>query len=186
MPFLLQKSQTSSYCAFASGCPHAPIIALYSFTGVYISSSLIASVSLSAPFKASASSNSKSTRNCAKSLICTKCGKEFDAATKFCGECGGKVTEKKSVEEIAPVWICTQCGKEFDAATKFCGECGGKVTEKNCQKKIDWQTEIKKHKSYQPEKALELLSDWITKENKRKFQRKIDIDSRIYLFCETM
>ena len=98
--------------------------------------------------------------------ICTKCGKEFDAATKFCGECGGKVTEKKPVEEIVPVWICTKCGKEFDAATKFCGECGGKVNEKNCQEKIDWQTEIKKHRSYQPEKALELLRDWISKENK--------------------
>ena len=98
--------------------------------------------------------------------ICTKCGKEFDAATKFCGECGGKVTEKNPVEEIAPVWICTKCGKEFDAATKFCGECGGKVNEKNCQEKIDWQTEIKKHRSYQPEKALELLRDWISKENK--------------------
>ena len=63
--------------------------------------------------------------------ICTQCGKEFDSATKFCGECGGKVTEKKPVEEIVPVWICTKCGKEFDTATKFCGECGGKVAEKN-------------------------------------------------------
>ena len=63
--------------------------------------------------------------------ICTQCGKEFDSATKFCGECGGKVTEKNPVEEIAPVWICTKCGKEFDSATKFCGECGGKVAEKN-------------------------------------------------------
>ena len=98
--------------------------------------------------------------------ICTQCGKEFDSATKFCGECGGKVTEKNPVEEIVPVWICTKCGKEFDAATKFCGECGGKVNEKNCQEKIDWQTEIKKHRSYQPEKALELLRDWISKENK--------------------
>ena len=62
--------------------------------------------------------------------ICTQCGKEFDSATKFCGECGGKVTEKKPVEEIVSVWICTQCGKEFDSATKFCCECGGKVTEK--------------------------------------------------------
>ena len=43
--------------------------------------------------------------------ICTQCGKEFDSATKFCGECGGKVTEKNPVEEIVPVWICTKCGK---------------------------------------------------------------------------
>ena len=65
--------------------------------------------------------------------ICTGCGKEYPAGTKFCSECGGKVEEKKPVivrENTASKYVCTGCGKEYPAGTKFCSECGGKVEEK--------------------------------------------------------
>ena len=71
-------------------------------------------------------------------FVCTGCGKEYPAGTKFCAECGGKVEEKKPVAvkgEIAPKFACTGCGKEYPAGTKFCSECGGKIKEKSAAPK---------------------------------------------------
>ena len=65
-------------------------------------------------------------------FVCSGCGKEYPAGTKFCSECGGKIEEKKPVivqKEEAPKFVCTGCGKEYPAGTKFCSECGGKVEE---------------------------------------------------------
>ena len=65
-------------------------------------------------------------------FVCSGCGKEYPAGTKFCAECGGKIEEKKPVivqKEEAPKFVCSGCGKEYPAGTKFCAECGGKVEE---------------------------------------------------------
>ena len=60
-------------------------------------------------------------------FVCSGCGKEYPAGTKFCSECGGKVEEVKPAAPV--VFACTGCGKEYPAGTKFCSECGGKVEE---------------------------------------------------------
>jgi large subunit ribosomal protein L7/L12 len=60
-------------------------------------------------------------------FVCSGCGKEYPAGTKFCAECGGKVEEMKPAAPV--VFACTGCGKEYPAGTKFCAECGGKVEE---------------------------------------------------------
>ena len=61
-------------------------------------------------------------------FICSKCGKSYDANTKFCSECGGKIEEKIIVDSAAEtVYACVGCGKKYDANTKFCSECGGKI-----------------------------------------------------------
>jgi membrane protease subunit (stomatin/prohibitin family) len=49
-------------------------------------------------------------------LECPSCHKKSPAGTKFCGECGVKMTVEKA--------FCTSCGKELARGTKFCGECG--------------------------------------------------------------
>ena len=35
-------------------------------------------------------------------FACSQCGKAFDAATKFCSECGGKVADKNAAPAAAP------------------------------------------------------------------------------------
>ena len=72
-------------------------------------------------------------------FVCSGCGKEYPAGTKFCSECGGKIEEKKPVivqKEEAPKFVCTGCGKEYPAGTKFCSECGGIVAEKSAAQPV--------------------------------------------------
>ena len=52
-------------------------------------------------------------------VTCPNCGAENPANSKFCNECGAKIT--------AITYKCSKCGKEYDNAVKFCNECGGKV-----------------------------------------------------------
>ena len=52
-------------------------------------------------------------------VTCPNCGAENPANSKFCNECGAKIT--------AITYKCSKCGKEYDNAVKFCNECGGKI-----------------------------------------------------------
>jgi hypothetical protein len=51
-------------------------------------------------------------------LICSACGHENTAGTKFCNECGGT---------LAPKGKCSACGHENSEGMKFCGSCGNKL-----------------------------------------------------------
>ena len=53
-------------------------------------------------------------------VTCPNCGAENPANSKFCNECGAKIT--------AITYKCSKCGKEYDNAVKFCNECGEKIT----------------------------------------------------------
>lgn len=56
-------------------------------------------------------------------IICPKCGAQNDAAMKFCGSCGSKLSE---------TMICPHCGKEIPEGSKFCGECGAALGVTRC------------------------------------------------------
>ena len=49
--------------------------------------------------------------------ICPKCGSNNAADTKFCGECGTKLS----------TGVCPSCGAQLRPGAKFCGECGARV-----------------------------------------------------------
>ena len=49
--------------------------------------------------------------------VCTACGAQIPAGSKFCPECGAKQQSGS---------FCTSCGKEIPAGSKFCPECGAK------------------------------------------------------------
>ena len=53
-------------------------------------------------------------------MKCGKCGKDLNAGTKFCNNCGAKVVaaEKKK--------FCPECGTEYRGG-KFCNNCGHKM-----------------------------------------------------------
>jgi membrane protease subunit (stomatin/prohibitin family) len=50
-------------------------------------------------------------------MVCSACGAQIPAGTKFCPECGAKQ---------AAGFFCTACGAQIPAGTKFCPECGAK------------------------------------------------------------
>ena len=56
-------------------------------------------------------------------MTCSKCGKEILDGKKFCGYCGGAVTEPEAVVAVAEK-TCGQCGAVIKEGTKFCGKCG--------------------------------------------------------------
>ena len=53
----------------------------------------------------------------AAGAVCSACGAQIPAGTKFCPECGAKQ---------AAGAFCTACGAQIPAGTKFCPECGAK------------------------------------------------------------
>ena len=53
----------------------------------------------------------------AAGAVCSACGAQITAGSKFCPECGAK-----QISEA----FCTSCGKQIPAGTKFCPECGAK------------------------------------------------------------
>lgn len=64
----------------------------------------------------------------AATIACPNCGKQNNAAAKFCADCGGKM-------EVAKV-PCVKCGAQLREGAKFCSECGSsqeKVKCANCQ-----------------------------------------------------
>ena len=67
--------------------------------------------------------------------VCTNCGEEVDADTKFCRMCGTKIDAKQlvnhKIQEIHERGntVCTNCGEEVDADTKFCRMCGTKIKD---------------------------------------------------------
>jgi len=46
-------------------------------------------------------------------LKCPKCGAEVPKKSKFCNDCGNKMTA-----------TCPKCGTEVKQNVKFCNECG--------------------------------------------------------------
>jgi membrane protease subunit (stomatin/prohibitin family) len=64
----------------------------------------------------------------ASTIACPNCGKQNNAAAKFCADCGGKM-------EVAKV-PCVKCGAQLREGAKFCSECGSsqeKIKCANCQ-----------------------------------------------------
>ena len=51
--------------------------------------------------------------------ICSKCGTENKADSKFCKKCGNALE--------APAEFCTSCGEKLDGDSDFCPKCGKKV-----------------------------------------------------------
>lgn len=49
-------------------------------------------------------------------IKCPKCGFEIPEKTKFCPECGNKMTR-----------TCPKCGTDITGNSKFCSECGAKL-----------------------------------------------------------
>lgn len=62
-----------------------------------------------------ANSNNISQNN---ATTCKKCGSAIPANSKFCLNCGEKISYK---------FNCPQCGKELIDGAKFCPECGAKI-----------------------------------------------------------
>jgi serine/threonine protein kinase/ribosomal protein L40E len=60
-------------------------------------------------------------------IICSSCGANLPAGTKFCGRCGTTVQNPgtSQINVPRPVQIiCRQCSTSYPAGTKFCGRCG--------------------------------------------------------------
>lgn len=55
---------------------------------------------------------------------CTGCGHQLLPNSKFCPECGMKVTAAAPVSQVK---FCPECGNRVEAGTKFCYECGHKI-----------------------------------------------------------
>ena len=53
----------------------------------------------------------------AAGAVCTACGAQIPAGSKFCPECGAKQSASA---------FCTACGAEIAPGSKFCPECGAK------------------------------------------------------------
>lgn len=53
---------------------------------------------------------------------CCNCGHLNPQGTKFCQECGVKLSGSSKT-------ACSSCGAQIDPETRFCGECGAKQEE---------------------------------------------------------
>ena len=62
----------------------------------------------------------------AASVACPGCGKQNNAAAKFCADCGGKMEASK-----VP---CVKCGAQLREGAKFCSECGSTQEKEKCSK----------------------------------------------------
>jgi membrane protease subunit (stomatin/prohibitin family) len=60
----------------------------------------------------------------ASTIACPNCGKQNNAAAKFCADCGGKM-------EVAKV-PCVKCGAQLREGAKFCSECGSSQEKTKC------------------------------------------------------
>lgn len=60
----------------------------------------------------------------ASTVACPNCGKQNNAAAKFCADCGGKM-------EVAKV-PCVKCGAQLREGAKFCSECGTSQEKTKC------------------------------------------------------
>jgi membrane protease subunit (stomatin/prohibitin family) len=60
----------------------------------------------------------------AATVACPNCGKQNNAAAKFCADCGGKM-------EVAKV-PCVKCGAQLREGAKFCSECGSSQEKTKC------------------------------------------------------
>ena len=58
-------------------------------------------------------------------VICPKCAGRVPAASKFCSECGERLTPPEG-----GTTKCAKCGKLVPATSKFCPECGKKIEGK--------------------------------------------------------
>jgi len=60
-------------------------------------------------------------------MKCPKCGLEFPAGMKFCGQCGTDVSQLKPAEEHKPaakVRHCVRCGRTIEWTANICPYCG--------------------------------------------------------------
>lgn len=114
-----------------------------------------------------------------KKFCCIQCGKEYPDGGNICGDCGGKIEETVMREEIPVKFreikknICSGCGREFTDGTRFCPDCGGKIEGKTVWEEIPEipsRDLIQKYRAYEPEKALDILSDLVRTE-----QNPVDI-----------
>jgi pSer/pThr/pTyr-binding forkhead associated (FHA) protein len=58
--------------------------------------------------------------------VCAFCGRENDAASHFCMDCGKGMTVSDSAEAPAAA-TCPRCERMVDAALNFCGHCGTRM-----------------------------------------------------------
>jgi len=63
-------------------------------------------------------------RAMAKTVKCSRCGRENDASFAFCLDCGQPL--KPTAAPAAPL-VCDACGKPLDPGFRFCGHCGKPV-----------------------------------------------------------
>lgn len=70
--------------------------------------------------KAAAEAKAAQEAEMASQIQCPDCGFRNPEGTKFCQECGSKLTASDPV-------FCTSCGAENPPESKFCGFCGGKI-----------------------------------------------------------
>jgi len=59
-----------------------------------------------------------STEKPAGTVKCPDCGFENKVGSKFCNNCGAKLSSEK---------FCPNCGAKYQEGQKFCGECGEKL-----------------------------------------------------------
>lgn len=61
-------------------------------------------------------------------ILCSKCGAKVPSDSKFCPDCGNKMTTENT--------RCVKCGAEIKIGTKFCPECGANqvATQSVCPK----------------------------------------------------
>ncbi|MCK4933232.1 SPFH domain-containing protein [Candidatus Bathyarchaeota archaeon] len=69
---------------------------------------------------------SQTTASPQKLVICQSCETPNLFGTKFCGNCGAKLTP-------APKVKCPKCGAEMPTTMKFCGKCGSQLKPKEIE-----------------------------------------------------
>lgn len=62
----------------------------------------------------------------AKTVKCTRCGRENDATFAFCLDCGQTIKAPGPAAAAAPA-TCDACGRPLDPGYRFCGHCGKPV-----------------------------------------------------------
>ncbi len=59
----------------------------------------------------------------AKTLKCSRCGRENDASFAFCLDCGQPLSPPAAATAPGPQ-VCDACGRPLDPGFRFCGHCG--------------------------------------------------------------
>ncbi|MBE7052918.1 MAG: zinc-ribbon domain-containing protein [Ruminococcaceae bacterium] len=73
-------------------------------------------------------------------MNCNVCGSEISETTKFCKNCGSKVTQKS---QRSNGLYCKKCGKSLKENAVFCVGCGEKVVKEQEVEKTVENTEVK-------------------------------------------